>query len=369
MAGHVAPRLVPNALARLSRAAGRRRRRSGTNGKTTTTRLLAQILAHQRAADRSQSGGGEPADGPPQRPGPGRRPPRPTPRRPGPLRGRRGDVPQRSCPCARGSRADQYLSRPAGSLWRSALRRGDLAARAGLALRPSRSRAECGRSTGGEPRQYPSWSGAVLRGGRRRARQPFGATRRRCPALSVCGAPLAHSIAFYGHLGHYRLRRPAGSPAAPQVRIVGPTRLEDNGYRSATDGRRHLVRASRCPCRALQRVQCPGRLRPRRWRWHRARDRADRAGDLPGGLWAPGARTTGRPGHLPGAGQESGRLHRGAPTLVVDPTPQTLFLAINDCLPTGRTSPGSGTSTSSYWPAGWPRRSAAAPAPPTWRCA
>src|SRR5262249_25447909 len=51
---------------------------------------------------------------------------------------------------------------------------------------------------------------------------PHAADARLCP---LCGAPLAYSVAFYGHLGHYACAGCGFRRPTPHLRVVGPGNL------------------------------------------------------------------------------------------------------------------------------------------------
>ena len=231
IAGHVAPRLVPNALRRLSRRLPHGAVVvSGTNGKTTTPRLLAQILAHQglrtvhnRAGANLLTGlvsalvqdadvGGRPrADL-------------------GLFEVDEATLPQALLPVRPRVVALTNIFRDqldrygevhyVAAIWRRAL--ASLSTQAVLVLNAddplvaSLASAHQGRVL------YYGVDDAALGS----PSVPHAADARLCP---MCGAPLASSVAFYGHLGHYACAACGFRRPPPHLRIVGPASLRPTG--------------------------------------------------------------------------------------------------------------------------------------------
>jgi lipid II isoglutaminyl synthase (glutamine-hydrolysing) len=231
IAGHVTPRLVPNALRRLSRQLPRGAVVvSGTNGKTTTTRLLAQILASQGLRTVHNRAGAnlltgllsalvQDAD----------------------VRGRPRanlglfEVDEATLPPAIvpvrpravvltnifRDQLDRYGEvHYVAAIWRRAL--ASLSTQAVLVLNADDPLvASLATAHGGRVLYYGVDDGAL--GG---ALVPHAADARLCP---VCGAPLTYDLAFYGHLGHYRCADCGLERPTPHVRVLAPTALAPTG--------------------------------------------------------------------------------------------------------------------------------------------
>jgi UDP-N-acetylmuramyl tripeptide synthase len=227
IAGHVVLRLLPDALARLSRALrGGVVLVSGTNGKTTTTRLLAQALAeaqvrvvHNRAGANLLSGilsalaldvdlRGRP-------------------------RAQLGlfEVDEATLPYAIKpmqpravvltnifrDQLDRYGEVPyIAAIWRQALE--TLPARAALVLN-----ADDPLVAGlGKAHQGPVFYYGVDLPEAAAAEVSHAADARLCPA---CSGLLAYSVSYYGHVGHFHCPRCGFARPRPEIVAVPPTRL------------------------------------------------------------------------------------------------------------------------------------------------
>ena len=228
IAGHVAPRLAPDALRRLAR----RLRRgsvlvSGTNGKTTTSRLLAHLLAsqgvsyvHNRAGANLLTGlvSALVQDADPW----------------GDPRADLGlfEVDEATLPHALPQvsprvviltnifrdQLDRYGEvHYVAEVWRTAL--ASLPTQATLVLNADDPLvASLAGTARGRVLFYGVDDGELGSPG-----VPHAADARLCPA---CGAPLRYSLAYYGHLGHYRCPGCGLERPRPTVRAIAPTRLE-----------------------------------------------------------------------------------------------------------------------------------------------
>ena len=335
IAGHVVPRIDPTAL----RTVTRRLRHgtvlvSGTNGKTTTSRLISHILQqgeilalHNRAGANLVTGlvsavvaqtslGGWP----------------------------RADVglfevDEATVPAALREirpravlltnifrdQLDRYGEvHFVADLWAKAIRH--LLARHHPGPERRRPAGRHARPRASIERRRSTSASAMPASGAARSRTPR--TRGSAPS---CGTAFAYDVHYYGHLGRYAC--PELWPGPP-----GAVRRGDQRHAPGRPWHRgHDPDAARRdpgdaqPAGPLQRLQRPRRHRRLPLARAGPGDDQARAGELHRRLRAAGAGPGRRPRAVPGAGQEPGRVRRGAPH---DPDrraqERTLVIAIND---------------------------------------